>query len=178
MSPEQAEAAKLFLDYLLQPAQQALAMKSYMRPLDTSVPLGEPLDLAHGTDPRVKPGTVKSLPIPSADLMRAVTDVFLITKRKATVLVVMDLSGSMEGDKIRTGTSATANFLKRLQPNDVVGVMTFSDKVQMLSRAEAGVGRGRGPVATGHEPHRRGWDGPLPERLRRDEEDGRAEERG
>jgi Ca-activated chloride channel family protein len=133
VSPEQAEAAKLFLDYLLQPAQQALALKSYMRPLDTSVPLGEPLDLAHGTDPRVKPGTVKSLPIPNADLMRAVTDVFLITKRKATVLVVMDLSGSMQGDKIRTGTIATANFLKRLQPDDVVGVMTFSDKVQMLS---------------------------------------------
>ena len=133
VSEEQAEAAKQFLDYLLQPEQQALAVKSYMRPLDSSVALGEPLDLAHGTDPRVKPGTVKSLPIPSADLMRAVTDVFLITKRKATVLVVMDLSGSMQGDKIRTGTIATANFLKRLQPDDVVGVMTFSDKVQMLS---------------------------------------------
>jgi Ca-activated chloride channel family protein len=133
VSPEQAEAAKLFLDYLLQPAQQALALKSFMRPLDTSVPLGAPLDLDHGTDSRVKPGTVKSLPIPSADLMRAVTDVFLITKRKATVLVVLDLSGSMEGDKIRSGTTATANFLKRLQPDDMVGVMTFNDKVQMLS---------------------------------------------
>ena len=133
VSPEQAEAAKLFLDYLLQPAQQALALKSYMRPLDTSVPLGEPLDLAHGTDPRVKPGTVKSLPLPNADLMRAVADVFLITKRKATVLVVMDISGSMQGEKIRTGTNATANFLKRLQPNDIVGMMTFSDKVQTLS---------------------------------------------
>ncbi len=136
VSEEQAEAAKQFLDYLLQAEQQALAMKSYMRPLDSSVALGAPLDLAHGTDPRVKPGTVKSLPIPGADLMRAVTDVFLITKRKATVLVVMDISGSMQGDKIRTGTTATANFLKRLQPNDVVGVMTFSDKVQVLSEAQ------------------------------------------
>jgi len=133
VTPEQAEAAKMFLDYLLQPEQQALAVKSYMRPLDSGIALGEPLDLAHGTDPRVKPGTVKSLPIPNADLMRAVTDVFLITKRKATVLVVLDLSGSMQGDKIRSGTSATADFLKRLQPDDVVGVMTFSDKVQMLS---------------------------------------------
>lgn len=133
VSPEQAEAAKLFLDYLRQPAQQALALKSYMRPLDASVPLGEPLDLAHGTDPRVKPGTVKSLPLPNADLMRAVADVFLITKRKATVLMVMDISGSMQGEKIRTGTIATANFLKRLQPKDIVGMMTFSDKVQTLS---------------------------------------------
>jgi hypothetical protein len=90
-----------------------------MRPLDTSVPLGGPLDLAHGTDPRVKPGSVKSLPIPSADLMRAVADVFLITKRKATVLVVLDLSGSMEGDKIRSGTSAPPISSKRLQPDDV-----------------------------------------------------------
>ena len=132
---EQAEAAGLFLDYLLQRPQQALAVKSLMRPLDSTIPLGEPLDLAHGTDPRVKPGTVQSLPIPNADLMRAVNDLFLITKRKATVLVVLDLSGSMQGEKIQTGTAATANFLKRLQPNDVVGVLTFSDKdkVRMLS---------------------------------------------
>jgi len=39
----------------------------------------------------------------------------------------------MQGEKIRTGTNATANFLKRLQPNDIVGMMTFSDKVQTLS---------------------------------------------
>jgi Ca-activated chloride channel homolog len=133
VSGEQAEAGGLFLDYLLQREQQALAVKSLMRPLDSGIPLSEPLDLAHGTDPRIKPGTVRSLPVPSADLMRAVNDVFLKTKRKATVLVVMDVSGSMQGEKIRAGTAATANFLKRLQPSDVVGVITFSDKVQVLA---------------------------------------------
>lgn len=133
VAAEQAEAAKMFLDYLLQRDQQALAVKSFLRPLDDSIPLGEPFDLAHGTDPRVNMGTVKSLPIPSADLMRAVNDEFLKTKRKATVMVVLDVSGSMQGEKIRSGTEATVKFLRRLHPRDVVGVITFSDSVSALA---------------------------------------------
>jgi Ca-activated chloride channel family protein len=144
VSDEQAEAAQMFLDYLLQHDQQALAIKSFMRPLDSSIPLVEPLDLAHGTDPRVKQETATSLPFPNAGLARAVKDIFLITKRKATTLLVLDLSGSMQGEKFKSGSEATVNFLKRLQPQDVIGLMTFNDKVQMLFEPK--------PASEGAEP--------------------------
>jgi Ca-activated chloride channel family protein len=63
----------------------------------------------------------------------AVIDLFGITKRKATVIIVLDISGSMEGEKIRSATAATAEFLDRLDPDDEVALLTFDDDVVSLS---------------------------------------------
>jgi len=130
---EQKEAAHIFLSYLLTNEQQALAIDSLLRPLDSTIPLRAPLDLAHGTDPQVNPAKVPPLALPNARVSTAIIDLFMITKRKATVLVVLDISGSMGGEKIRTATQATTAFLKRLQADDVVGVLTFNHDVTMLS---------------------------------------------
>ncbi len=129
---EEAEAAAIFRDYLLAREQQELAIDNYLRPLDTSIPLHAPLTLENGTDPRVSPATVPPLPSPNADISTAVIDIFTINKRKATMLLVIDVSGSMEGEKIRTARSATAEFLTRLDANDEVGVMIFSDVITLI----------------------------------------------
>jgi Ca-activated chloride channel family protein len=132
VTAEQAEAAAVFREYLLAQAQQEMAIDNYLRPLDNSIPLHAPLDLANGTDPRMNPGTIPALPSPSAEISAAVIDLFQITKRKATVLLVLDVSGSMEGEKIQTARSATVEFLQRLDANDEVGVMIFNDVGQLL----------------------------------------------
>lgn len=133
VSEEQAEAAAIFRDYLLEREQQELAIDNYLRPLDTSIPLHEPMTLDYGTDPGVSPATVPALPSPDADVSAAIIDLFQITKRKATVIIALDVSGSMEGDKIRSATAATAEFLERLDPNDEVALLTFNDNVVTLS---------------------------------------------
>lgn len=133
VSEEQAEAAAIFRDYLLERGQQELAIDNYLRPLDTSIPLHEPMTLDYGTDPGVSPATVPALPSPDADVSAAIIDLFQITKRKATVIITLDVSGSMEGDKIRSATAATAEFLERLDPNDEVALLTFNDNVVTLS---------------------------------------------
>jgi Ca-activated chloride channel family protein len=73
------------------------------------------------------------LPSPNADVSAAVIDLFRITKRKATVIIALDISGSMEGEKIRSATAATGEFLGRLDPSDEVALLTFSDGVALLS---------------------------------------------
>lgn len=133
VTAEQAEGAALFLDYLLAAEQQELAIDNFLRPLDTTIPLHAPIDLATGTDPRVSPDTVRALPSPNAEVSAAVIDLFTITKRKATVIVVLDISGSMEGEKIQSATAATIEFLSRLDPNDEVALMTFSSEVFLLA---------------------------------------------
>jgi Ca-activated chloride channel homolog len=133
VSPEQAEAGAIFLDYLLSKEQQALAIDTRLRPLDTTIPLHAPLSLENGTDPRITPATVPELSFPDADVSAAIIDMFMLTKRKATVIVVLDVSGSMQGDKIRTATEATASFLKRLHPDDRVAVITFNQNVMTLA---------------------------------------------
>jgi Ca-activated chloride channel family protein len=133
MSEEQAEAAAIFRDFLMDGERQEIAIDNYLRPLDTSIPMHAPMNLDNGTDPRVSPDTVRALPSPDANVSAAVIDLFQITKRKATIIIALDVSGSMEGDKIRSATAATAEFLGRLDPNDQVALLTFNDGVNLLS---------------------------------------------
>lgn len=136
VTPEQAEAAAIFGAYLLAPQQQEAAIDHYLRPVDASIPLHAPLDLEHGTDPRLSPKVVPPLLSPNAEVSASVVDLFYLTKRKATILIVLDTSGSMKGDKLKSATEATAAFLSRLQPGDEVALMTFSNQVATLSGAE------------------------------------------
>ncbi|MFZ1397471.1 MAG: substrate-binding domain-containing protein, partial [Candidatus Promineifilaceae bacterium] len=87
VSDEQAEAAQIFLDYLLAREQQEMAIDNYLRPLNSAIPLHAPMNLENGTDPGVTPSTIAPLPSPNADISAAVIDLFNITKRKATILI-------------------------------------------------------------------------------------------
>ena len=134
VSPEQAEAARLFRDYLRAPEQQTAATEFFLRPLDTSLPLGSQLTVANGTDPTASPQTTPALEAPDAAASKAIIDQFLATKRKTTVLLVLDVSGSMNQDsRIRTATEATKAFLERLDGRDRVGLIVFSSNVVTLS---------------------------------------------
>jgi Ca-activated chloride channel family protein len=133
VTPEQAEAAAIFRDYLLARPQQELAIENYLRPLDSAVALHAPLDLTNGTDPKASPQTIPALPSPTTEISNAIIDIFQLNKRKATIMLVLDVSGSMEGDKIKAARESTVEFLSRLDANDEVGVMIFSDEPTMLS---------------------------------------------
>jgi Ca-activated chloride channel homolog len=133
VTDEQVEAAKVFESFLLAKEQQEMAIDAYLRPLDKTISLRAPMTLENGTDSRVTIDTYPALPSPNADISKAVIDLFNITKRKATVLIVLDISGSMEGDKIRTARESTAEFLQRLDANDQVGVTVFSDFVTVFN---------------------------------------------
>ncbi|HZM24764.1 MAG TPA: substrate-binding domain-containing protein, partial [Anaerolineales bacterium] len=102
VNADQKEAAEIFKDYLLEKPQQELAITHYLRPVDSSIPLHAPLALESGTDPRVTTETVPALQSPSAEVSSAVKDVFHQTKKKATIVLLLDISGSMEGDKMKS----------------------------------------------------------------------------
>jgi Ca-activated chloride channel family protein len=126
---EQAEAAKIFLDYLRAREQQEIAVDHLLRPLDSDIEIHAPLSLENGADPRVRKETVPALEMPDSDSTAAIIDQFMTTKRKSTVLLVLDVSGSMQGQNIRAATEATAAFLKRLHPNDEAGLIVFNERV-------------------------------------------------
>jgi len=125
VSDPQKEAAGIFKDYLLDKKQQELAITYYLRPVDTSIPLHAPLTLDSGTDPRVTTDSIPALVSPSAEVSSAVKDVFHQTKKKATILLLLDVSGSMEGAKIKSAIESSVNFVKRLDPNDEIYLMVF-----------------------------------------------------
>ncbi|MEK7276442.1 MAG: VWA domain-containing protein [Chloroflexota bacterium] len=138
VTPEQRQAAEIFRDYLLAPPQQAIAIDNYLRPIDESIPLHAPIALEDGADPRVNRSSVPSLESPSAEVAEAVQDVFHQTKKKATILLVLDTSGSMEGDKIKNAVESSVNFVSRLDPNDEIYVIGFESTVYDLGGGRAG----------------------------------------
>jgi Ca-activated chloride channel family protein len=138
VTPEQTAAARIFRDYLLAAEQQALAVDNYVRPVDESIPLHAPLTLEDGTDPRVTRATVPALESPSAEVANAVKDVFHQTKKKATIIMVIDTSGSMEGDKIKAAADSSVNFVKRLDPNDQIYAYGFGGDGQVYGIGQGG----------------------------------------
>ena len=125
VSPDQKEAAEIFKNYLLDRNQQELAITHYLRPVDSSIPLHAPLTLEDGTDPRVTTDAVPALQSPSAEVSSAVKDVFHQTKKKSTIVLLLDISGSMEGDKMKSAISSSVTFVERLDPNDEINLMVF-----------------------------------------------------
>lgn len=125
VSDQHKEAADIFQAYLLDSKQQAMAIDYYLRPVDESISLHAPLTLADGTDPRVNRSSVPALESPSAEVAAAVKDVFHQTKKKATIILVLDTSGSMEGEKINSAVASSVNFVGRLDPNDEIFVLGF-----------------------------------------------------
>jgi Ca-activated chloride channel family protein len=132
VSAEQHEAAELYRDFLLEPAQQDLAVTIGLRPADPAIPLHDPISLDFGTDPRVNPQNVPPLAAVDGDTRLAIIDLFKQTKKKATVMVVLDTSGSMQGDKLTSAIGGTNEFMRRLATEDEIYLYQFSNKVTQL----------------------------------------------
>src|SRR5205823_7241997 len=115
---------------LLAKPQQLQALQLGFRPADPSIPLSAPLDTAHGVDPQ-QPKTV--LEVPSADVTEATLALWKQTKKPVDVTVVMDISGSMGGDKIAAARTSVGQFIGLLDDNDQLGINVFNNTINALS---------------------------------------------
>jgi Ca-activated chloride channel family protein len=132
VTPEQAEAASIFRDYLLSPSQQGRTVKWGLRPADVSMALQSPIDLAHGAVPTITQNDVPHLPYPSDELINHIIDVWHQVKKKSTVVMLIDVSGSMEGTKIKQAVQGATLFLDQMDPADEIYVIVFSDEILEL----------------------------------------------
>jgi Ca-activated chloride channel family protein len=130
VTDEAKAAAQDFEQFLLAKPQQLKAIELGFRPSDPSIPLTSPLDAQHGVDPK-QPQTV--LEIPSADVIRAASQLWQQAKKPVDVVAVLDTSGSMSGDKITSARSSLADFVKLLDDNDRLSVITFSSRIITLT---------------------------------------------
>ncbi len=110
-------------------AQQAILAQGY-RPADLNIKIdgaNSPINADRGADP-TKPQT--SLQVPSAAVLDVVRESWLANKRRTNVMLVVDTSGSMEGEKIDNVKQALATFLDEIQSDEErVGLIEFSTDV-------------------------------------------------
>ncbi len=131
VTEEQREAAKLYAEYLQEPEAQETAVEIGLRPT-SDIELHVPISLESGTDPRVSQETIPPLESVSGDTATAIKDVFKMTKKRATVLILLDTSLSMQGDKMKNAVEGTIHFIDQLERDDEVIVYTFSDNTAEL----------------------------------------------
>jgi Ca-activated chloride channel homolog len=124
------ETFSAFANYITSPeAQQAILAKGY-RPADLNIKIdgaSSPINAGNGADP-TKPQT--SLQVPSAAVLDVVRESWLANKRRTNVMLVVDTSGSMEGEKMENVKEALATFLDQIKSNEErVGLFEFYNDV-------------------------------------------------
>ena len=128
-SSDEQQAAEQFFNFLLTPDSQKLAMSYGFRPANVDVPLADPVSAAYGVQPQ---GVQNILPIPSAEVIVEAKKVWGQNRKRADIVLVVDVSGSMEENgKLDQAKAGLGTFLQRILPEDRVGLVTFSSTAQV-----------------------------------------------
>ena len=129
VSAEQKQAASALQLWLAKEITPQVAATSGFRPADLDVAPVSPVDAAHGVDP-TQPKRVLGLPTPR--VLDALRKTWREDRKPANVLLVVDTSGSMEGERIENAKSGLQSFLREAAPQDHVGLMRFSADREVL----------------------------------------------
>lgn len=126
---EQRDAARVFVNYVLTPDVQRQIMAEGFRPANPDVSLDFPFVAENGIDP-AQPSAV--LDVPAPEVIAAIQQSWSFVKKQADVLLLIDVSGSMGNDgKIDQAREAALAFLSSMEPTNRVGLMIFSDQIEM-----------------------------------------------
>ena len=130
LTPLQRQTFARFGDYLLSPEAQQVVLQHGYRPADLATSLDSadsPLTAANGVDAS-EPKT--TLQVPNANVIKVVRDVWWYTKRHTNVYLVVDTSGSMEGQKLAQAQAALRIFIDQIKGDkERVGLIEFATYV-------------------------------------------------
>jgi Ca-activated chloride channel family protein len=111
------------------PDSQKLAMSYGFRPANVDVPLADPISPTYGVQPQ---GVQNILPIPPADVIVAAKNAWAQNRKRADIVLVVDISGSMQDDnKLDQAKAGLGTFLQRILPEDRLGLVSFSSKARV-----------------------------------------------
>lgn len=129
VTDEMEQAARTFTDYVLSPTVQEKVLAAGFRPVNPEVEVGYPITSELGVDPE-QPFTILEVPEPA--VISAVQESWSFVKKQADVWLLIDVSGSMEGDKLTQAKEAALAFLEQTESNNRVGLMVFSTDVEIV----------------------------------------------
>jgi Ca-activated chloride channel family protein len=126
VTAEQVQAAGIFRDFLLSPAQQQAVLALGLRPADPEQPLGSPIEAGFGANPAV---SLVALPVPETLVIDRIGEVWHEVRKHAVIAIVFDKSGSMSGPKITAAVKGAQAFVNKMEPQDELLWIPFDDLV-------------------------------------------------
>lgn len=131
MTPEKEEACKMFIDFLLSEPAQRRAMEMGQRPITKDLQLADPFDDQHGVNPQVAED--KMFKVPEEDVLKRIRDLWEELKVPATIVLILDRSGSMKGAPMDNAREGAIQFVKSMKPRDQLEVVVFNNNVATLA---------------------------------------------
>ena len=133
----EAEGARRFAEFVGRPENQERVLEFGFRPANPAVAIGSPITAANGVDP-TQPSQL--LEVPEPDVMIDLLDRWEQQRKRARVLLVVDVSGSMaEGadpaagpfpTRLDLAKEAAVNALDLFAEDDEVGLRIFTTDIQ------------------------------------------------
>lgn len=129
VTPEQREASRVFIDYVLMVPQQELIMSYGFRPANLDVELGYPFVEGNGVSPEFDFNIIN---IPADEVLIALQENWSLVRKQADIWLVIDTSGSMDQEnKLDQAKQAALAFLDGMESNNRVGLALFNDDVEI-----------------------------------------------
>lgn len=144
VTDNQRATYRAFANYLASPEAQSKLLASGYRPADLAISLEgaeSPFANSEAVNWR-EPQT--TLQIPSPAVVEVVLNAWYYTKRPTNVYLVVDTSGSMDGEKLARAKEALSAFVTQIQgERDRVGVVEFGSGVKSFRPLESLAGDNR-----------------------------------
>ncbi|MBL1208743.1 extracellular solute-binding protein [Geminocystis sp. GBBB08] len=127
VSEEEKEGAQKVLDFMLTPELQTLASELGLRPGISGIPLGNKFNAQFGVNPNA---TYESYRPPKPEVVETMLKNWQdYAKKPSQVAVVVDISGSMRGQKMSAVQNTLLHYVQNLGVKEEIVLITFSDEI-------------------------------------------------
>lgn len=127
VNADEKKAAAQVLEFLRSPETQQIAANLGLRPGVPGIPLGAKFSAEYGVQPQPAYDSYRP---PKPEVVNAMLSSWqAVTKKPSQVVVVVDTSGSMSGDKITTVQNTLKNYVENLGPKEKVVFIRFSTDI-------------------------------------------------
>lgn len=128
VSADEKAAADEFISYWRSPETQKIATDLGLRPGTPGVPLGAKFSPQFGVDPQAK---YDSLRPPQPQVVEAMLKSWQeAAKKPSQVVVVVDSSGSMSGNKLPAVQATLQNYINSLGPKEKIALIDFDSEIR------------------------------------------------
>jgi len=128
VSANEKAAAEQVIEFLRSPDGQQLATGLGLRPGTPGVPLGAKFSTAFGVDPKASYDSYRP---PQAAVVEAMISAWeQIAKKPSLVVLVVDSSGSMRGDKLPAVQNTLRTYINNLTPKSQVALIDFDSVIR------------------------------------------------